>query len=428
SGSDGRLIHEAPPVPARIRPAVAIQVLFVLFGLVIASFFPFFAPFLEERGLSESEIGLVIAAMALARVLTNPVWGHVADTKIGRRSVLQLAAAGATVAALILFWWGDGLAAVVITTMLLAATSSTVGPNIDALALAHLGEERMTDYGRIRAWESLSYAAACLALGFVLQATGIQWMLTAYAAASLALLGWSFSVARDRPQAGEEAHGRLGSVGAVFREAPRFWAFLAASMLVWVAFSAAWNFISLKILAEGGGPRLIGFGTALGGLMEVPTMRLSSRLAARVGLRLVFVAGCVVYGTGFLLWGLISNPTIVSMLTVFEGAGFALLFTSTVVIVGRLVPPRLHSTGQSIASTVGFGVSPILGGAIGGVVFQRLGPEVLYVGACVFALGAGALSMAALNTSQFRRPAPVEGEAVGAPPFGSGVGLPPSEV
>jgi PPP family 3-phenylpropionic acid transporter len=409
---------------------VAVRVLFVLFGIVIAAFFPFFAPFLEERGLSESEIGLVIAAMALARVLTNPAWGHVADTRLGRRAVLQLAAAGAAVSALVLFGVGEGLWSVVLTCMLLAATGSTIGPNIDALALAHLGEERMTDYGRLRAWESLSYAASCLVLGFVLQAAGIRWMLPVYAVGSLALLAWSTTLVRDRPQASAESHGRLGAVGAVFREAPRFWGFLAASLLVWVAFSAAWNFISLKILAEGGGPRLIGFGTALGGLMEVPTMFLASRLSARIGLRLVFAAGCTVYATGFLLWGLIDDPAVVSTLTVFEGVGFALLFTSSVVIVGRLVPPRLHSTGQSIASTVGFGVSPILGGAIGGVVFQELGPEVLYVGAFAFALGAAVVALAALNRPAFRRPQPVEpgAEALAPPPIGSGAGLPPSEV
>lgn len=383
---------------------MAIHGLFVLFGVVVASFFPFFAAFLKERGLSGSEIGVVIAAMALARVLTTPVWGHVADASLGRRTVLQLTVAGAGVSTLLLFWFGNGLAAVVLATMGVAATSSAVGPNIDALALGHLGEERMTDYGRIRAWESLSYAAAALALGFVLQATGVRWMLPLYAAAAFALLAWSFSLGRDRPEAGGESHGRLGAVGAVFRASPRFWGFLAASALVWVAFSAAWNFISLKILAEGGGPRLIGFGAALGALMEVPTMRLSSRLSSRLGLRAVFLAGCGVYATAFLLWGVISNPTIISMLTVLEGAGYALLFTSTVVIVGRLVPPSLHATGQSIASTVGFGLSPIVGGAVGGFVFQHLGPLVLYVGASVFALGAGAVTLIALNTPTLLRP------------------------
>jgi len=55
---------------------------------------------------------------------------------------------------------------------------------------------------------------------------------------------------------------------------------------------------------------------------------------------------------------------------VFEGMGFSLLFTTSVVVVGRLLPSSLYSTGQSMVQTVGLGVAPILGatglGAWGG--------------------------------------------------------------
>jgi MFS family permease len=77
------------------------------------------------------------------------------------------------------------------------------------------------------------------------------------------------------------------------------------------------------------------------------------------------------------------------LLTVFEGMGFALLFTTSVVVVGRLLPPTLYSTGQSMVQTVALGIAPILGAGIGGVVFQNLGPLTLYVGAsCLAVCGA----------------------------------------
>jgi PPP family 3-phenylpropionic acid transporter len=161
--------------------------------------------------------------------------------------------------------------------------------------------------------------------------------------------------------------------------------------LIWTAFNAAWNFFALKIESEGGGALLVGMGTALGGLVEVPMMRLSSRLQRTRGLRRTYTLGCAVYALAFLLWGLIDQPTIVSFLTVFEGTGFAFLFTSTVVIVGRLLPSNLYSTGQSVVATVGFGLAPILGAGIGGFVFQSFGPLTLYLGASTLAL-AGAVA------------------------------------
>jgi hypothetical protein len=73
-------------------------------------------------------------------------------------------------------------------------------------------------------------------------------------------------------------------------------------------------------------------------------------------------------------------------------------------------------------------VSPILGGAIGGVVYQQVGPVILYVGASLLVLGAGAVAVVALNRPAFTRPVVHTAPSSGAPPIGIGAGLPPSEI
>jgi PPP family 3-phenylpropionic acid transporter len=387
-----------------VPPAVAVQVLFVLFGVAIAAFFPFLALFLSDRGLSPGQIGIVIAAMAAARIASSPVWGHVADTNIGRRTTLQIGALGAGVVAVALFLV-EGYAAIVALGFAFAVFSTTTGPNLDAIALEHLGDERMGDYGRIRGWESLSYAVSCLLIGFTLERTGPAWTMPIYAAGTFAVAAWAFTLRHDRP-AHRAQHGRLGAVGAVFREAPRFWQFMIALLLVWTGFNAAWNFIALKIEQGGGGPLLVGVGTALGGLVEVPVMRLSSRLGRRWGLRRVFVLGCSIYALGFLLWGLIENPTVVSLLTVFEGMAFGLLFTTGVVVIGRLLPSSLYSTGQSMWVTASFGVAPILGAGVGGWVFETFGTVTLYVGASGLALAGAGVAWIALSDPVVADPEP----------------------
>jgi PPP family 3-phenylpropionic acid transporter len=379
-----------------VRPAVAIQGMFVTFGLVVAAFFPFFALYLDGRGLTKGQIGLVLSVMALSRVIANPAWGHVADTTIGRLAALRIGAAGTALTALLLNGV-DGLVAIAAVACVNAVFFASTGPNIDAIALVHLGDERMTDYGRIRGWESLSFAAACFAYGAVLEAAGVRWAMPFFAAACLVVLAWSGTLLRDRPGPTTTRHGRLGSVGAVFRAAPRFWGFLVAVLLVWTGFNAAWNYFSLRIEDAGGGPLLVGIGTALGGLVEVGVMRSTTRLQRRFGLRRVYPMGCLVYGTGFLLWGLVDDPMILSILTFLEGIGFSLLFTSTVVIVGRMLPDSLYSTGNSLAITVGFGFGPIIGAGLGGFVYESLGPVVLYAGASTLCVCAAVVAWFALH-------------------------------
>jgi PPP family 3-phenylpropionic acid transporter len=372
-----------------VAPAVAVQVLFILFGIAIASFFPFLSLFLDARGLSPGQIGVVIAAMAAGRIAAGPVWGHVADTSLGRRTTLQIGALGAATAAVGLFLV-EQYGAILVLGFTFAVFSTTAGPNLGAIALEHLGKD---------------YAVSCLLIGITLEATSPTWTMPIYACASLAVLVWSTTLVHDRP-AHHESHGRLGTLGAAFRAAPKLWQFMLALLLVWTGFNAAWNFIALKIQEGGGGPLLVGIGTALGGLVEVPVMRASPRLARSWGLRRVFTLGCAIYAGGFLLWGLIDDPTVVSLLTVFEGMAFALLFTSGVVAIGRMLPSSLYSTGQSMWVMVALGIAPILGAGIGGWVFESAGTVTLYAGASALAAAGAAVAWIALSEPALANPQP----------------------
>jgi PPP family 3-phenylpropionic acid transporter len=376
-----------------VSPAAAVMGLFLTFGLIVASFFPFLSVYFAGRGFDPDEIGFLLGAMAAVRIVAMPIWGHVADTRIGRRRALQLGLMGMVgfgVVASVL----DSLVGVAFGAVGIALAMAASGPNIDALALVQLGEDRMADYGRIRGWESLSYAAGCLGFGWLLDLHGVALALPLYAAAGALMLAWTtIAVRPDRPK--EVArHGRLGAVGAVFRTAPRFWGFLVATLLVWTGFNGAWNFVGLKIRE----PLLIGVGTALGGFTEVGVMRLASRLHRRFGLRKVYALGCVIYATGFALWGIVESRTVVSLLAVFEGAGFSMLFTTSILVVGKLLPSSLYSTGNSIAAMVGFGIGPIIGAGIGGVIYGRLGSTTLFIGSALVALLAAVAAMVALRT------------------------------
>ena len=66
----------------------------------------------------------------------------------------------AALAALGMWRSGDGFLAVGAASVVFAGMGGSLGPNLDAIAITHLGPGNMHAYGRIRGWESFTYAIA----------------------------------------------------------------------------------------------------------------------------------------------------------------------------------------------------------------------------------------------------------------------------
>ena len=141
-------------------------------------------------------------------------------------------------------------------------------------------------------------------------------------------------------------------------------------------------------LDNGGGALLIGLGTALGGVIEVPTMRSSSRLQKRLGLRRVYMLGCGVYALGFLLWGSVLEPDTALRAHGARRRRVQPVVHDGVVVIGRLLPPNLYATGNAVLVDGGVRDRPDLGAGIGGFIYQHLGAPVLYASASALARGA----------------------------------------
>jgi MFS family permease len=106
----------------------------------------------------------------------------------------------------------------------------------------------------------------------------------------------------------------------------------------------------------------------------------SAPLGRRFGQRSIYVTGALVYAAVFATWAFVRDPLVITLVASADGVAFALAYTGIVVIVARLVPKRLASTGQALSWVVGGNIAPIAGGALGGVVYARLGAPVLFAG------------------------------------------------
>jgi MFS family permease len=103
----------------------------------------------------------------------------------------------------------------------------------------------------------------------------------------------------------------------------------------------------------------------------------------------LYVTGVGMYVATMLAWAATQDPGIVAVLRAASGVAFALVYPSLVLITGKLVPGELRNTGQVLLGT-SRDLAPIIGSAVGGIVYTQLGAPALFLGAAgCAAAGAG---------------------------------------
>ncbi len=124
---------------------------------------PFWPVWLEARGLSAGEIGLVIAASFWPRVVTSLVIPHHAD-RLGERRRPMVLLAAITLIGVALFALADRFWMLMGLSLVTGATFAAILPLGEALALQEAHEHRIS-YGRVRLWGSITFIVAAIAGG-----------------------------------------------------------------------------------------------------------------------------------------------------------------------------------------------------------------------------------------------------------------------
>lgn len=380
----------------------AVQSVFVLAGVALATIAPFISVMLRERGLDPAAVGIVAAASALGFTVAVPVWGHLADVTIGRARTLQFAALGA---ALSMIAFGLPVPGLVLGLMVVAYNvfQSALGPLSDALAVSMLGD-RMHDYGRIRYLSSLGYGLAVVVIGFLYDRTGFGLAPFLWALSLVVLVAALFFVRQPRPAAIAGVHRRGGSARLALQVQPRLPLVLFVFGLLFFAILGSYTFFNIRLMEVGGKPSDVALGGGLAALAEVPGVLLGARIVRRAGLRGLFVGSAIWYSLGILTWALLADPPVMIASRFLTGFSFGGLWVACVLTMAFLLPRSLQATGQALYQTTTFGLAAIVANALGGVVYQALGPSVLFAGAAIAGFGAAVIGWPVLPAVGERPP------------------------
>ncbi|MGQ0671711.1 MAG: MFS transporter [Hyphomicrobium sp.] len=393
--ADGTQGRAAVDERADVRRGFAIRVgtfygaLFLIYGVHV----PYLPVWLDWRGLSASEIGAIMSAPFFLRLLVTPVTALFADrTDNHRRLIIALAWTCLLLAVLTsrmdAFWW------IFFTAVPFHIAAATIMPLTETVAVRGVRTAKL-DYGRMRLWGSLTFIAAGLAGGTLIDGYGppaAVWLLIAGAVATVlaahALPDIAAANATSAPAAAPRSECKFNEpasiaptsvepssvepgpvepvpvaarplvIGDALRlvRAPAFLIFLLCVGIVQATHATFYTFGALHWRGQGLSTAWIGWLWAIAVMAEVALFAWSAAVLARVGPVALLLAGAA---AGVVRWSLMALdpglPVLVP-LQVLHALTYGASHLGAMHFIARAVPETAVGTAQALYATFAAGV------------------------------------------------------------------------
>jgi PPP family 3-phenylpropionic acid transporter len=354
----------------------------------------FAAVFLQARGYSGTEIGVILAASNLTALVLQPLIADLAD-RSKKVTVIRVLWALCAITAV----FAAVTCLVSVRCMLLSVSYSmafsliiVIQPFMTSLTFEAEGWGIHINFGACRAIGSLAYAIMAAAMGRVVEAlgTGVIPVTTLIIIIGLMVILALFTArSRSGPADRAPAAAKEESSGIVefVRGNKRFSVFLLGVALLFAIHSLINNFIILVVQNVGGDSSDMGAICAFMALLEVPVMMLFDRLTRHISCSALLKFSVLMFTAKSLAVFLAPSVPWMYPAFLFQGASFA-LYTPAAVRYAMLVVDQKDAVKAQAFLTLTASFGSIFSSLLGGIMFDRIGvSSTLLISTAVSAVG-----------------------------------------
>lgn len=360
-------------------------------GTLINRLGGFVVPFLTlyltgQRGVAVSQAALVVSLLGAGSFISQLTGGELTD-RLGRRPMM-LASFFITPVFMLLLGLARSLWLIAACTFLLGFFTDLYRPAVSA-AVADLVEPqaRTRGYGYIYWAINLGAAIAPVAAGFLADYSYLA-LFIADAATTLIfglLVFVGFRETRPAEAAHHAAHAGLRERYRQLGRAPVLLLFAFITLFFGMVYTQGYVALPLDMASHGLGPSQYGLALAVNGFLIILTTIPVSNMAARWPRFPTMAMAAVFLGLGFGFTALASTLPLfmlsVAIWTLGEIAGTSVAPT----IIADLSPVELRGLYQGIFGA-SWGLAFFIGPLLGGWVYQKFGPNVLWAASLAIGL------------------------------------------
>jgi PPP family 3-phenylpropionic acid transporter len=334
---------------AAFRLSLFFGALFLVHGVSLG----YLPVWLDSRGLSAAEIAAASSAPMVLRLLATPGIAFLADRSGAHREIIV--AASLTALALLLSLklpWSVALTIVLIVSAQIAI--GTIMPMADTLTMAEVKRHGL-DYGRIRAWGSLTFILAGYMAGYSVAAYGTEAVLLLMAAGiGLAAAAGMLLPRTDAASAGA-SRLTLADVMRLVQNG-RFVLFLLAAGAIQSSHAVIYVFGVLQWRAQGLSPGYIATLWAIAVLAEIALFWGGRRVTSIGALHLMMI-GAVAALVRWLSMAFDPPAPLLVPLQILHAGTFAATHLGSMHWIASRVPGPLAGTAQALLATLTSGVA-----------------------------------------------------------------------
>jgi MFS transporter, PPP family, 3-phenylpropionic acid transporter len=347
-------------MPSFMPNIARITIFLMLVHLGLGAILPYLPVWLgETKGLSGSQIGIILASSSFGRIFIGPLAAAWAEGRSDRRTPLIVFSLSVAIGYLAYPFFGPfwPIALVCFAT---GVAGQCLVAFAEANTLRATAHSSMWPYGRARAMASAAFAIASLGAGAVVQAYGIGAAYVWFAVATMSTFLWCFVLKREVVElsAVKPIAGRLWD-GLKLLARPTFLVGVLAAGFIQAAHAFYYGFSSMLWLAQGFTGTQVGLLWALGVGVEVLFLAFVVNRLNHLSPRTMILIG----GIGAIIrWGSMSfglGLGLTFAVQVFHALTFAITHIGLMRLIEGELTPDQRSTGQQISSSLI--MSPLMG-------------------------------------------------------------------
>ncbi len=357
---------------------------FLYFG-ILGIYLPYFNLYCYHLDFSGFQIGVLSAIRTLATALFPLVWGALADRFLIRRP-LYIACTLVSTGIWAFYLLTTDFHTMLAITVFYGIFHAPIISFLESFSMDLLGREK-DQYGRLRAWGSISFILTVIIVGRAIDAASTHIILVIILAGKVLF----FLMATRLPDAAPEPGKSHFGPGARALLSKRVLIFLAAAFLMLLSHGTYYGFFSIHLENLGFQNTFIGITWAVAVIAEIIVMVNSKRIFRRFSYEHVLVISFAAAGIRWFVLFFAASAALILFTQLLHAFSYGAFHVASILYIDKLTPPEAKTLGQAVNNAVTYGLGMMSGFFLNGYLFDIIGATPLFAISGGLAIAGGAL-------------------------------------